>query len=96
MHGFVNVFVAAAFAWQGAERGVMLEVLNDGDAGRFPVLEWRVALARAEHRGRRNRIRAPRFRAQLRIVFVHGAGGGFEDVGVASIGVVGHFKPHAG
>jgi hypothetical protein len=35
MHGFVNVFVAAAFAWQGAERGVILDVLNDGDAGAF-------------------------------------------------------------
>jgi len=35
MHGFVNVFVAAAFAWHGAERGVILDVLNDGDAGAF-------------------------------------------------------------
>lgn len=45
MHGFVNVFVAAAFAWQGAERGVMLEVLDDGDADAFQFLNgglrWR-------------------------------------------------------
>jgi hypothetical protein len=45
MHGFVNVFVAAAFAWQGAERGVILDVLNDGDAGAFQFLagelRWR-------------------------------------------------------
>src|ERR1039458_1536257 len=32
MHGFVNVFVAAAFAWQGAERDAILDVLNEGDA----------------------------------------------------------------
>lgn len=45
MHGFVNVFVAAAFAWQGAERGVILDVLNDGDAGAYQFLagelRWR-------------------------------------------------------
>jgi len=45
MHGFVNVFVAAAFAWQGAERDVMLDVLNEGDAGAFQFLagelRWR-------------------------------------------------------
>lgn len=28
MHGFINVFVAAAFAWRGAERAALLEVLN--------------------------------------------------------------------
>jgi hypothetical protein len=45
MHGFVNVFVAAAFAWHAAERGVVLDVLNDGDAGSFQFLDgelrWR-------------------------------------------------------
>jgi hypothetical protein len=45
MHGFVNVFVAAAFAWQGAERDVMRDVLNDADAGAFQfltgALHWR-------------------------------------------------------
>jgi hypothetical protein len=45
MHGFVNVFVAAAFAWLGAERAVMLDVLNDEDAGAFQFLtgelRWR-------------------------------------------------------
>ena len=38
MHGFVNVFVAAAFAWQGAERDAILDVLNEGDAGAFQFL----------------------------------------------------------
>ena len=33
MHGFVNVFVAAAFAWQSAERNAILDMLNDADAG---------------------------------------------------------------
>src|ERR1039458_8101188 len=45
MHGFVNVFVAAAFAWQGAERDAILDVLNEGDAGAFQFLtgelRWR-------------------------------------------------------
>jgi len=45
MHGFVNVFVAAAFAWQGAERDVMRDVLSDADAGAFQfltgALRWR-------------------------------------------------------
>src|ERR1039458_2014113 len=45
MHGFVNVFVAAAFAWQGAERDAILDVLNEGDVGAFQFLtgelRWR-------------------------------------------------------
>jgi hypothetical protein len=45
MHGFVNMFVAAAFAWQGAPRGVILDVLNDADPGAFQFLpdelRWR-------------------------------------------------------
>ncbi len=45
MHGFVNVFVAAAFAWHAAERGVVLDVLNNWDAGAFQFLDgelrWR-------------------------------------------------------
>ncbi len=45
MHGFVNVFVAAAFAWHGAEHAAILEVLNEGDAGAFQfpagALRWR-------------------------------------------------------
>jgi len=38
MHGFVNVFAAAAFAWLGAERDVLLDVLNEGDASAFQFL----------------------------------------------------------
>jgi hypothetical protein len=45
MHGFVNVFVAAAFAWQGMERGVILDVLNETDPTSFEFgdtqLRWR-------------------------------------------------------
>jgi hypothetical protein len=35
MHGFVNVFLAAGFAWHGADRGTVLEVLKETDAGTF-------------------------------------------------------------
>ena len=45
MHGFVNVFVAASFAWQGAARGMLLDVLDDADAAAFhflpAALQWR-------------------------------------------------------
>ena len=45
MHGFLNVFTAAAFAWHGAERALLLDVLDDGEPGSFDfaehVLRWR-------------------------------------------------------
>jgi len=45
MHGFVNVFVAAAFAWYGAEPAVIRDVLNETEAGAFQfltdALRWR-------------------------------------------------------
>jgi len=45
MHGFVNVFMAAAFAWHGADRATVLRVLNETDAGAFHFLNdealWR-------------------------------------------------------
>jgi hypothetical protein len=45
MHGFVNVFVAAAFAWQAAERSLLMDVLNEADAAAFEFLpgelRWR-------------------------------------------------------
>jgi hypothetical protein len=45
MHGLVNVFVAAAFAWQAAERFLLIDVLNEMDAGAFEFLagelRWR-------------------------------------------------------
>jgi hypothetical protein len=45
MHGFVNVFVAAAFAWAGAKRKVILDVLNEQGATAFQFLDgelrWR-------------------------------------------------------
>ena len=39
MHGFVNVFVAAAFAWQGVDRDRILEILNESDPGAFHFLD---------------------------------------------------------
>jgi hypothetical protein len=45
MHGFLNVFTAAAFAWQGAELGLLADLLNETEAGAFQfggkALEWR-------------------------------------------------------
>jgi hypothetical protein len=45
MHGFVNVFLAAAFAWHGADRATVLKILNETDAGAFQFLDdearWR-------------------------------------------------------
>ena len=47
MHGFVNVFVAAAFAWHGQHWDFILKVLNETDPGTFEfssdVLRWRGA-----------------------------------------------------
>ncbi len=37
MHGFLNVFLAAAFAWHGTKRGVILEILNETDTGAFAL-----------------------------------------------------------
>jgi hypothetical protein len=45
MHGFVNVFTAAAFAWHGLERQALVEILNDEDPRAFDFsgaeLRWR-------------------------------------------------------
>lgn len=45
MHGFLNVFTAAAFAWHGAERSFILDMLDDRDARSFEfaddALRWR-------------------------------------------------------
>ncbi|HTQ58003.1 MAG TPA: hypothetical protein VMI94_26240 [Bryobacteraceae bacterium] len=45
MHGFVNVFVAAMFAWRGVERGLLLDVLNETNPQSFDFrdgeLRWR-------------------------------------------------------
>jgi hypothetical protein len=45
MHGFLNVFVAAAFAWQGIERAVVVDLLQESDIAslRFDDdgFEWR-------------------------------------------------------
>jgi hypothetical protein len=35
MHGFINVFLAAAFAWHGADRSTVLGILNETDSGAF-------------------------------------------------------------
>lgn len=45
MHGFVNVFAAAAFAWHGGDRKTVLAVVGEEDPGAFEFLEdemgWR-------------------------------------------------------
>lgn len=45
VHGFVNVFTAAAFAWYGAPREIVLDLLNDVDPHAFSFQEnemtWR-------------------------------------------------------
>jgi hypothetical protein len=45
MHGFLNVFVAAAFAWHNAERDLLVDVLTEEDPRAFEFagdeLRWR-------------------------------------------------------
>lgn len=45
MHGFLNVFVAAAFAWHGADRDTVLEVIDEPSPTAFEFLQeelhWR-------------------------------------------------------
>lgn len=52
MHGFLNVFTAAAFAWHGAERETVLGLLEETEAESFVFgakeLEWRGATLTAE------------------------------------------------
>lgn len=53
MHGFLNVFTAAAFAWHGIDRDTILEVIDDTDPAAFQFsrdgLRWRArSLSTAE------------------------------------------------
>ncbi len=45
MHGFLNVFTAAALAWFGAERSLLVDVLDDREASSFVFsadgMRWR-------------------------------------------------------
>jgi hypothetical protein len=45
MHGFLNVFVAATFAWQGMDRPTLVKLLNETDPKAFEFqndeLRWR-------------------------------------------------------
>jgi hypothetical protein len=45
MHGFINVFVAASFAWHGNDRGAVIGVLHECDPESFDfsddTLTWR-------------------------------------------------------
>jgi hypothetical protein len=45
MHGFLNVFTAAAFAWYGADRALILDILDDQSARSFEfsgdAVRWR-------------------------------------------------------
>ena len=51
MHGFVNVFLAAAFAWQGAEESRIVDLLNEADPKAFRFddsAHWRDTAITAE------------------------------------------------
>jgi len=54
--GFLNVFAAAVFAWQGADRGELVRVLEEQDASAFrfgeDALEWRDRRASVAEIGR--------------------------------------------
>ena len=45
MHGFVNVFLAASFAWHGMDRSAIIELLSETDPDTFEFLDagvrWR-------------------------------------------------------
>jgi hypothetical protein len=45
MHGFVNVFLAASFAWHGMDRSAIIDLLNETDPDSFEFIEaavrWR-------------------------------------------------------
>jgi hypothetical protein len=53
MHGFLNVFTAAAFAWHGAERALIVDLLNETEAESLQfgpkALEWRGHQLFTEH-----------------------------------------------
>ncbi len=73
MHGFLNVFIGAAFAWSGMDLATVTRLLNETDPQAFEFrndgLRWRdswVSTPEVEQL-------APRFRAQFRFVFVRGA-----------------------
>lgn len=42
MHGFINVFAAAAFVWHGAGRDAALDILNEEDPAAFAFLPDRM------------------------------------------------------
>jgi hypothetical protein len=46
MHGFVNVFVAAAFAWMGADRRLLIDILNESDPAAFHFLDGEMLFRR--------------------------------------------------
>ena len=52
-HGFINVFVAAVFAWQGTDRGAVAGVLHECDPETFEFfdeeLTWRGRVLLTEH-----------------------------------------------
>jgi hypothetical protein len=53
MHGFLNVFLAASFAWHGVERGRLIEVVNESDPRAFEFndggVNWRGQHLTTEH-----------------------------------------------
>ena len=74
MHGFLNVFAAAAFARAGAPASDLETVLREQDASAFRLDGRRPRVAAAPRRGRRARRRPPRLRHVLRLLLLRGAG----------------------
>ncbi len=66
MHGFVNVFVAAALAWHGKERSLVLDVLKETNAASFEFGDERL-------RWRGHELTTPQI-AQARRYFAHSFG----------------------
>ncbi|HYL72757.1 MAG TPA: hypothetical protein VEU96_01055 [Bryobacteraceae bacterium] len=66
MHGFVNVFAAAAFAWHGMERNLVLDVLKETNAASFEFGDEQL-------RWRGHQLTAPQI-AQTRRYFAHSFG----------------------
>lgn len=76
MHGFVNVFLAAAFAWHGADESRVVDVLGETDPGAFRFNEgahWRDAALSADQM------------AEARLHFAHSFGSCSFDEPVADL-----------
>ena len=72
MHGFVNVFLAAALAWQGADESRIADLLNEADPQAFHFDDS--ALARRGALSRTTGGSPATFRSQFWLLFFRRAG----------------------